>query len=568
MSDPGVPENPAEAAGTPETTPAARVSSKLLSATALMASGTVVSRVLGFVRVLLVAYVLGTQTRQADMFAVAAGVPNMLYFLFAGGMVNAILVPQIVRAAKRDDDGGVAYTNRILTAFLGFIAIVTVLLIAASRGVTWLYSGADWHTAEMAAHFNSMVFLTTLLLPEVFFYGVFFVFGQVLNSRDSFAPMMWAPVANNVVQILVTGTYAALWGFYTPETTASPFTTPQTLVLGLGTLLGVVVQAIILIACLKRVGYRYRPRFDLRGTGLGHTFSVAKWTLAFMVVYQIGWIVVQRLATSATAGSDGAGLTVYNNANLIWIIPHSLLTVALATALLPGLSRLCADGAMRSFADTLTHGMRIVAAAIGPIGALFVTTGLLIGAVMFRGGGGGGIGGDYIGMTLTAMAPGLLFFSLQFMIVRAFYALEDTFSAFLLQIVISGVHVVAALVAISLLDVPPNWVAPCLGLAETLSYIVGFIVSMIRFHRFVPEFKQGPLYLFLLRVIVASLPGALLGGVIAWLVFGNSESLVADLLGLVAGGLVAAGVYLGMAKLVQVKEVGEVVTMVRSKLGR
>ena len=96
-------------------------SQKILSSSAVMAAGTVVSRLSGFVRAFLLTAALGNLLH-ADLFTIGNTIPNMLYILLAGGVFNAVLVPQLVRAMKNDDDGGEAYTNRIVTLaalFLG-----------------------------------------------------------------------------------------------------------------------------------------------------------------------------------------------------------------------------------------------------------------------------------------------------------------------------------------------------------------------------------------------------------------------------------------------------------------
>ncbi|PIE21756.1 MAG: lipid II flippase MurJ, partial [Arachnia propionica] len=264
-----------------------------------MAAGTLVSRTLGLIRVMLIAFILGNGTRQADMLSLATTIPNSLYILFAGGALNTVLVPQIVRAAKDDADGGEAYINRIMTAFLGIVALVAMIATLAAPLITMLYSSGGWREPELAAQYTSLIALTYLTLPQIFFYGAFFLLAQVLNAREKFGPMMWAPIANNVISILVLSTYLVVWG--NREDHATAFTAGQVWLLGLGSTLGIACQLLVLLPFLKKVGFKFRPRFDLRGTGLGKTFSLAKWTIGFVLINQIALIIIQRLATSATA---------------------------------------------------------------------------------------------------------------------------------------------------------------------------------------------------------------------------------------------------------------------------
>ncbi len=163
-------------------------SSKLISASAIMAAGTLTSRILGFGRLMLLVLLFGNATRQADMFTYANSVPNSMYILLAGGVLNTVLVPQIVRAIKVDPDGGEAYTNRIMTAGLIILGAITIALTLAAPLIIKLYTPTGWHTPERAVQYDSLVTLAYLCLPQVFFYGVHVLAGQVLNARDRFGP--------------------------------------------------------------------------------------------------------------------------------------------------------------------------------------------------------------------------------------------------------------------------------------------------------------------------------------------------------------------------------------------
>src|SRR5688572_16478106 len=270
---------------------------RLVSASALMAAGTALSRVMGFFRLMLLVFLFGNGTRQAEMFTIANTVPNSMYILLAGGVLNTVLVPQIVRAIKGDPDGGEAYTNRIMTAGLVVLAAITAVLTALVPMIIWLYSAEGWKAPELSAQYSSMILLAYYTMPQVFFYGVHVLAGQVLNARDKFGPMMWAPIANNVVSIMVLLLYLFV---FERTSTGAPFTTGQELLLGLGSTLGIAAQAAVLIPFLRASGYHFRPRFDFKNTGLGKTFRLAKWTLGFVLVTQAALVVVSKLASGAT----------------------------------------------------------------------------------------------------------------------------------------------------------------------------------------------------------------------------------------------------------------------------
>ena len=180
----------------------------VISNSAVMAAGTVVSRMSGYVRSILLAAALGNLLH-ADIFTIANTIPNMLYILLAGGIFNAVLVPQLMRAMRNDEDRGEAYTNRVVTLAGLFLGLVTALLIVAAPYVMSIFLSDTWDDPSLTAERDSLVAFARLCLPQVFFYGMFVLVGQILNSRGRFGPMMWAPIANNVISVLVLGGY--LW---------------------------------------------------------------------------------------------------------------------------------------------------------------------------------------------------------------------------------------------------------------------------------------------------------------------------------------------------------------------
>src|ERR687897_524128 len=217
------------------------------------------------------------------MFTIATTVPNSMYIVLAGGVLNTVLVPQIVRAIKGDADRGEAYTNRIVTGGLIALSLITVVLTLAVPWIVGLYTASGWKSPKLAAQYDSMIMLGYYCMPQIFFYGVYVLAGQILNARDKFGPMMWAPIANNVVSIAV---LLVFWAVFYRTDTGAAFTDGQVLLLGLGSTLGIAVQAAVLLPFLRAVGYRFRPRWDFRHTGLGKTFRLAKWTLGFVLVHQ------------------------------------------------------------------------------------------------------------------------------------------------------------------------------------------------------------------------------------------------------------------------------------------
>jgi len=519
-----------------------------------MASGTLVSRILGFVRGMLIAIVIGNGTRQVEMFTLANTVPTMIYTLLAGGVLNTVFVPQIVRAIKKDADGGEAYINRILTATLAALALLTVIATVAAPLIADLYVSGGWKVPERAAHFDNIVVLTYLCLPQIFFYGAYAIVGQVLNAREKFGPMMWAPIANNVVAIVVFGLYLVIWG--TGTDTSQPFTTPQTLLIGLGTTLGIVAQAVILVPYLKASGFRFRPRFDLRGVGLGHTLHLAKWTLLFVLATQLGLIVITRLASSGAVEGEGAGFNAYNQSMALWIVPHSLLTVSLTTAMLTSASDRAARGDLAGVAGESMRTMRLALGALLPVAVAFAVLGLPVTQLLF-GNGRGAEDAHFLGWTLMALAVGLVPFTLNYVVQRTFYALEDTRSTFLQQVIVVLLNVGLAL-ALVLPFRNPDWVAPALGLAYSLAYVVGFMISFRWLRTRLPDLDGWLLLRLGVRTLLAVLPGAAVAFVLCtWL--GADVGQLARIGLLVVGGGVAVASFLLLARLMHIGEVASLV---------
>lgn len=538
---------------------------RLVSASAVMASGTLVSRILGLVRVMLIAVIFGNGTRQADMLTLAEMVPNALYILFAGGALNTVLVPQIVRHIKHDPDGGEAYTNRIMTAFMLIVAAVAAIITLGAPVVTAIYTSSAWREPALSEQYASMVALTYLTLPQIFFYGAFFLLGQVLNARDKFGPMMWAPIANNVISILVLSTYFVVWG--NAGDRGAAFTTPQILVLGIGSTLGIVAQTAVLIPFVRKVGFNLRPRFDLKGTGLGKTFSLTKWTMGFVAVNQLALMVVNRLATSATATGAGAGANVYSNAHLIWILPHSLITVSLATAMLPSASRLAASGDLSAVAREAINTMRLALILLVPAAVGFFALAPGIASLLF-GQGLGSHDASLVGWALMAFAIGLIPFTIQFVCLRTFYALEDTRTPFLIQCGIAGVNAGLAVLFVTLVD-NTELTATALALAYSLAYLVGVVGSWQLLRRKLPALRGREIGLHLTRLLLGAVPGGVAAWFLAgWITESLGEGVLGPALGILAGLAVMGLVYLLMGKLLKVRELRSLSQLIRTRGGR
>ena len=535
----------------------------LARASAVMAAGTVVSRVLGFVRAAVLSGVVGIGVA-ADTFQVANTLPNQFYLLLAGGVLNAVLVPQITKAATHDD-GGHEFVNRLLTLSMAVLAGATVLVTAAAPLLVRLFSqNWDPQALGLAAAFAA------ICLPQVFFYGLYTVLGQVLNARGQFAAYMWAPALANVVAI------AGLLWFrfsYPSEAPVSDWTGEMVGVLAGTATLGVVAQALVLVVPLRRSGFRFRPVWGLRGVGLRSASRVALWTFAAVAVSQLGFIVTSKVMTRAgdlieDRGQTGAGVFAYGLAFLLFMLPHSLVTVSLVTALFTRMSHAAHRGDTREVVADLGRGLRMPAVLLVP--GTFAAALLGAQAVRVAFYDNTPAATTAIAEVMVAMMIGILPFGWLYLVQRVCYAYEDARTPFYLQLVVTAVATAANLVA-ALVD--PLRTGIVVGLGQTLSNLVAVLLGFALLRR-----RLGPLRLaatsrVYVRLVIASAFATFVG----WLLLVGLERLGVDgrtWTGAVVELLVAGGGFvvtaLALAHRMRVDEVRQLLDPVlrRARRGR
>jgi putative peptidoglycan lipid II flippase len=546
------------------------MSTTLLRSSAVMAAGTLVSRLTGFVRGAMLAAAIGITGMHADIFTWANTVPNMLYILVAGGVFNSVLVPQIVRAMKNDADGGEAYVNRVLTLSGLFLAGVTAVLVAAAPWVMRLLTGPSFFDPALSEQTESFIDFARLCLPQVFFYGVFVLLGQVLNARGRFGPMMWAPIVNNLISIVVLAIYLAVFGGMSGN---MAFSTGEELLLGLGSTLGIIAQTGVLVWYVYKAGVRYRPRFDFRDTGLGHTLRLAVWTVLFVVVNQVAYVVVGRIATEgsargALAGESVAGITTYSQAFLVMMVPHAIVTVSLATALLPRLSALSADSKVPTVRSEISATLRVALVVVVPFCLLLFVVAPYLASILF---GWEAAEGDtgFLALTLLAFSPGLVFFTIHYLMLRGFYAGEDTRTPFLVQVSVATTNIVAAVAITSAM--PDIDVSPLLALAYGCAYLVGTSVSVTVLGRRLRGSPVAGIGAYTVRLLLAAVPATLVAYLITWLMVGlgvDDSSKLGALLLLVSGFTVFLASFVPLSGFLGLREVSDVLNAVFGRLRR
>lgn len=539
---------------------------------AFMAVGTVISRITGVARDIAIAAALGFAIL-ADTYALGNSLPNIIYILIVGGALNAVFIPQLVRHMRTDDDGGNGYADRLITAVGSVLLLVTVVAVVAAPWIVSLYATDQFTTEQL----DLAVAFARFCLPQIVFYGLYTMFSQVLNSRMRFAAPMFAPIVNNIVVIGTALAFIYLVGTSVTDTT---ITSTEVMWLGIGTTLGVVAQALVLIPVLSRAGYRWRPRFDLRGHGLGHAGSLATWTIGLVLVNQVGFLIIARLATDANvlaAASDGVaqGLATYQRAFLVFMLPHSVITISLVTALFPRMSRAAANGDLSQVADDVGQGIRLTSALIVP-GSIFVLiVGPAIGTVLFGYGQGAGEAATYTGAVVSVFAVGMLPFAFFYTLLRGWYAIEDTRTPFFVTVIY---NLLAIPLTIALFyAVPGDMKVMALALGYGLAYWIVFGIAWVWLARRLGGLRLRTTAIAVARMVCAAVLAAAVtvavGCMVGWATGLTpsqtyerfSTEHVWGIAGLIGGALVMLGTYILTCRLLQVSETREVI---RSLTGR
>ncbi|MHA3704874.1 murein biosynthesis integral membrane protein MurJ [Jatrophihabitans sp. YIM 134969] len=533
--------------------PAAESNRGILSSSRTMAIASLTSRVTGLLRTVAIAAVLGSIAGNiSDPYNSANALPNMVYELLVGGVLSSVLIPLIVFAQEHDRDRGEAYTQRLLSIATAALGVATMLAVLAAPLITAVVVG------EQAKRPLTTIF-ATLLLPEIFFYGISALFVAVLNSRGVFGPGAWAPVWNNVVVLATVAVFLVMPGD-TP--TIAGITTAQILVLGIGTTLGIVVQALAVVPALRRSGFRWRWRFRATSAEengrLREVRTLGLWVLGYVAASQVGVVVIQRVGTSQ--GDTGYSTFVY--ADLLFQVPYGIVGVSLLTALMPRMSRAAANGDLRAVVDDLGLGARLSAVALVPItfGLIVLgpslTTAILVGKFEPS-------AASLVGVVLAMSAFGLLPFAIVMLQLRVFYAMRDARTPTLINVGMVASKVVVVLLAVTLFD-SDRHVIEALGVGTSLSYVVGMVIGHVLLQRRLGTLGFRAVGVTVLRIALASAVGA----AVALLAVLGANALfdgprVTAVTGLLAGAVLGGAVMVAVAWVTRIPEIRDLAAVVR-----
>ncbi|MBQ1074079.1 murein biosynthesis integral membrane protein MurJ [Micromonospora sp. C31] len=526
---------------------------------AVMAMGSLVSRGTGFLRNLVIAAALGGAL-VGDAYTTAQILPGMVYEFLLGGVLTSVLIPVLVRRRKADADGGQAYAQRLLTLAVLALGVAAMLAVAFASTLTWLYGSGE----STGGYSDLVTALARLMLPMIFFSGLSALISAVLNTRGHFAAPMWAPILNNLVVIGTAGLYIAVFGaeIIRPE----EMTTGRILLIGGGTLLGVAIQAAGLLPALRKVGFRWKLRFDFRALGLRELGRLGMWMICYVAVSQIGLIVLFNLLNRA-GRENAAGPLIYNNVFLLLMTAHGIIAVSIITALMPRMSAAAADGRYADLAADLSRGARTVTAVLAPIAVCYAVLATPIAFTLFRHGAFTADNATATSVVLLAAALALVPFAVSQLFTFAFYALPDTRTPALINIPVVALRIgvqIALFVAFS-----PSFAGAGMMIGNAVSYLAAAIVSAWLLRPRVGRIGLGEIMRTGGRVAVAAIGAAVVGLIVVKLLPGDdTPTLLEAIVQLVVGGAVIGGTYLGLAMLLRIGEITEVVGMVRRRLGR
>jgi putative peptidoglycan lipid II flippase len=549
------PRPPGRAPGAPA--PPARGRSDLLRSSAGMAVGTLISRGTGFLRTLVLLYALGS-VAVSNAYNNANNLPNTIYYLLLGGVFTSVIVPLLVRAAKRYPDNGEAYAQRIFT--LGVLALLGVTIVGTvfAAPIADLYAGSITGSER-----HVMIIWAYFFMPQIFFYGMNALIGAVLNTRGSFAAPMWTPTVNNVV-VIVLGSLYIVSGLDKSATTIS---SSGVLLLAFGTTAGIVLQTAALYPSLRRVGFRWRPALGFQPGELGEIRQMAGWMSAYVVTQAAGYLVVQIIANKASIGHQAEGYSAYAYAWQLFQLPYAIIGISVITALLPRMSEHAGGRRYSQVREDFSTGIRLSSVIVVPAAIYLFVLGGPLAEFLLAHGRETVTEARYIGEVFGLFSLGLIPYMVTQLQLRVFYSFRDSRTAALVGLLTMCLGIAGALIALAVL--PGADVVAGLAVVYGVANLAGALAGWILLLRRVGSLDGWAVSRSLARMHLATVPGLLF----ALLVMYGAGHLVKDpsrvygLLVTVIGGGGAILLYAACARKLRIAEFGFLLGTVTAKFG-
>ena len=471
--------------------------------TAVMSTGTLLSRGTGLVRVAVTLAALGTFAI-SDAYAKANTTPNIVYELVLGGILTSVFVPLLVDWARTNGtEAAWEVGSRFLTIVLVVLSAVTAIAMIFAPQIMRFYLGGVENLADRQAELEIGTFFLRWFLPQIVFYGIGAVAAGMLTANRRFAAPMFAPVLNNIVVIVTMVAFMALR--HGADPTIASVSTGQRLLLAAGTTLGVVTMTVALWPSLRRLGFRWHLRFDWRHETVRRLLHLARWVVVYVVANQIAYFIIIRL--SGRIPVEGA-YVVYANAFIFFSLPHAIIAVSIFTALLPGMSARWTDRNTAGVRDLFSRGLRDTEIAMIPAAAGYAVLAGPIAELVASYGHMAPANTALLGRTLAAFAVGLPFFSAFQFLTRTFYATQDAKTPALANIAVAIVNLGADL-----------WLAIGLGLGVVglaLGYAISYLAGTVILYALVHKRLEGADGRRILATIARTLAASILTAAAAW----------------------------------------------------
>jgi putative peptidoglycan lipid II flippase len=438
---------------------------RLAGATLGMAVGTTLSRITGVVRIIAQTTALGG-AGFADGYNLANTTPNIITDVVIGGVLSATFVPVFVDylSTRRSEEAWRAI-SAVVTATVTVLIAATVVFFVLTPELIHLYTVGN-HNPDVDQQRHQAVFLLRWFVPQLTCYGLIALFTALLNARGKFAAPMFVPIANNLVVIVVMVWFRVL----VPHPSLSTIDTHHhaLVLLGIGTTLGVVVQAALLIPSLLRTDLHVRFLWAPAHEAMRTITRLAGWTFGWVIANQVALFVILALADGATPGTVSA----YNYAYTFFQLPYGVVAVSVMSAVTPSLSARWALRDAAAFRHRLAFGLRGILAVIIPsaVGMLILARPLI--DLVLAHGAYSVADAQTTSSALAMFALGLPGFCTFLYMIRVFQSMQDTRTAFKLYVVENVINVVLGVVLVGPLGVRG------LALSLSIAYTAAALLAM------------------------------------------------------------------------------------------
>jgi putative peptidoglycan lipid II flippase len=512
-----------------------------------MSAGTVLSRATGLLRLAAVAAALGvTENRVADAYNYANTAPNIIYELVLGGILTSVFVPVFVELLEKEGrEGAWAVGSAIINVSMVVLSAVTIIGIALAPLIARFYS------VEGEAQREVMTFLLRLFIPQIIFYGLTAITAGMLNAHKRFGAPMFTPILNNLAVIAV---FVAFHAAYPTGVALDTITNQQLAVIGVGTTAGVALMAFAQLPFLRGLG-RFRFSFSIAHPSIRKLARLSVFVIGYVLTNQVGYLVAQYLARTQQGGYSS-----YVAAFTFFMLPHGLFAVSIITALLPGMSERATNARWGEFRERLSVGIRTTSLLIFPAAVGYFVLGEPIVKLLLERGVMTAESTELVAGVLRFFTLGLLPFSLFQLFLRAFYAMQDTKTPFLINCGAVALNTAVNIPMFALLGVRG------LAAGHALAYCFGVSVQALFLSRRIGGLDGRSILSSLARIAVA----ALMMGIVVWALSAvletlvGTETLMAQIVTLGVSISAGVGTYLALARALGIEELD----YARSLIGR